>query len=50
MGLRFANLVPIDCERTPSKRDPRSSLAVKASRGMLILDSVWKVVIIDESK
>lgn len=40
MGLRLANLVLIDCERTPSKRDPRLRREVRASIGMLIRDIV----------
>ena len=40
MGLRLANLVLIDCERTPSKRDPRLRREVRTSIGMLIRDIV----------
>ena len=38
MGLRLANLVVRDWDRTPSKRDPRLRRDVKASSGMLIRD------------
>ena len=38
MGLRLANLVVRDCDRTPSKRDPRLRRDVRASSGMLIRD------------
>lgn len=35
-GLRLENLVVMDWEPTPSKREPRLRRDVKASRGMLI--------------
>lgn len=38
MGLRLANRDVSDCDRTPSKRDPRLRREVRASRGMLIRD------------
>ena len=40
MGLRLANLVPKDWERTPSKREPRLRREVRASMGMLIRDMI----------
>lgn len=46
MGLRLANLDVSDCDRTPSKRDPRLRREVRASRGMLIRDIVGVEIVV----